>query len=831
MNDSRVKSDPTFIRSERDAAEAGALGRLRALWRAWSRAVTPRDRAAAPNRLAIDALPDEWTELAPGGLYAVYAAARTLACDALIWESVRHARTRDVTVVLARERADVAARLREIGFGEDVHARGWPRRLNVLAMPPDDAIADADADANDAMRADSADVATRAGLDARAARRGAEGDAGADASGAGASSGVSVSSSSSVSDVSDVRGVHVVSDASEDKDATDVSEAPDALNAQQRAAPPPAAFARLVGGLRALKRYRFRANALYFVEGAERWFSWHDPVALTQEGRALAGWCRAHRIALVLLIDSQAADADANRAGGARAIASRAAVAVRDEARAKARAKARTEARTEARTKDRTKDRAAAFAGDGARSARGGFHGACAGVAQLQRTHGELRWMVDFWRSRGAVATGEVRALRFTGGGRLTAVGAAGAHALRGDARLAFDEARVVVCRRVVERESWVPGDWDVVDDNAAVLAACEGAHAATAVLAFTGRAQLEALCSAIHALRLRCGGALKIVVVERGEALRHQFELLALNLGANQVVARNLPFSRVLAVLRSLQGQLYARPVAADYRAALAASLGDTVLGYLPVAAFCAHARAVRERSTVLALSHTLVKLTLLPGVSHADALRACALRRAGDVLTADAQHLYLFLFACELADASDVLGYIFSVPVERISDRVAHLAEESIEHELSALDAANRRAPIADYSDLFSAAAVVKSGPDARTTIEHSVTPRIEIPPDERMPRHAPGTSTPTSARSASHTPPRRPTLPVSPISPVSRAPTETAQIVVPSSPVPIASIATPRSAHPLPSPAAGAIVHARTRTRTATRDVMPLRIKEAE
>ncbi|ATF34018.1 cellulose biosynthesis protein BcsE [Burkholderia thailandensis] len=667
-------TDPVSIRSASGEADAGALGRLRVLWRAWSRAAMPRERASATNRLAIDALPDEWTELAPGGLYVVYAAARTGACDALIRDSVRYARTRDVTVVLARERAEVAARLREIGFVDGVHARGWPRRLNVLAMPP-------------------RDTNTR--------------DASA---------------------------------------AFDTPDELDALNPQlaqlsQRDAAPAPAFARLVGGLRALKRYRFRANALYFVEGAERWLSWHDPAALTHEGRALAGWCRSHRIALVLLIDPQAAEADASRAGTPHTAASRIAPA-----------------------------------------ACGGFHGACAGVAQLQRTHGELRWRVDFWRARGAVATGEVRALRFTGDGRLAAVPAAGAHAARGDARLAFDEMRVVASRRVVERESWVPGDWDIVDDNAAVLDACDGAHAATAVLAFTGRAQLEALCATIHALRLRCGGALKIIVVERGEAMRHQFEQLALNLGANQVVARNLPFSRVLAVLRSLRGQLYARPVAADYRAALAASLGDTVLGYLPVGAFCSHARAVLERSAVLTLSHTLVKLTLLPGVAHAHALRACTLRRAGDVLTADAQHLYLFLFACELADAHDVLGHLFGVPVERIADRVVHLAEESIEHELNALDAANRRAPIADYSDLFSAAA---GGPPARNDGSSA----------ERAPR----------------------------------ASTETAQIVVPPPIAPITPTVTPHAPRPHRPRTAGAIAHARART--ATRDAMPLRIREAE
>lgn len=52
---------------------AGVFGRLRAMLRSG-----PADgRISALSRLAIDGLPDEWTQLEPGGLYAVYAAART----------------------------------------------------------------------------------------------------------------------------------------------------------------------------------------------------------------------------------------------------------------------------------------------------------------------------------------------------------------------------------------------------------------------------------------------------------------------------------------------------------------------------------------------------------------------------------------------------------------------------------------------------------------------------------------------------------------------------------------------------------------------------------
>ncbi|KWZ42322.1 cellulose biosynthesis protein BcsE [Burkholderia savannae] len=565
------------MNTESDSARYSTLGaRLLAGVRAFGRTRTP-PAGADWGRLAIDALPGEWTKLEPGGLYAVYAAARTPGCDALVWESARQAGARDVTVVLACDARSASARLRERGFANA--ARGWPRRLNVLAMP---------------------------------VRSGGE--------------------------------------------AGKTGETGEAVKSP---------FAALAGGLAALKRFGFRANALYFVEGAERWFDWSDPAALAEEGRALAAWCLARRIAVVLLLGDASPD---GASGQARDAAPDDRPIVRDARRAQL----------------------------------GGFHRACAGVAQLQRSHGELLWVVDFWRTRGALATGEARALRFTPAGRLTAADDSAADA-REAQRLAADEARVVVSRAVVGNETWTPDEWEVVSDNDAVLAACTAAHAATAVLAYAGHAQLEALCAIVHALRRGCGGALKIVVVERGEVLRHHFELLMLSLGANQVIARDLPHARVLAVLRSLQGQLYARPVPSDYRAALAALLGEGALGYLPVGAFCLHVRAVLERSAALVLPHALVKLTLLPGVAHADALRACVPRRAGDVLTADAQHVYLFLFACELPDVRRVLDRLFQVPVERVSDRIVHLANESIKLELDRLLAANRRAPIADYSDLF--------------------------------------------------------------------------------------------------------------------------------
>ncbi|HEX3638284.1 MAG TPA: BcsE family c-di-GMP-binding protein, partial [Paraburkholderia sp.] len=278
---------------------AGAF--VRRLLRAVRRAGSASD-ARLLGQLAIDALPAEWAALETGKLYAIYAAARTPGADALLWESAREAQARDVTVVLARARAQVAKRLRELGFSSHAPASGWPRNLSVLAMPP-------------------------AG----------PGDA----------------------------GPHGV---------------------------PPVPLAKVFGGLRALKRFGFRSRSLYFVEGAERWFNWDDPAALAREGRMLANWCAVRDITVVLLLGSQSdvnadvnadADTDIDAAAGSLFI-------------------------------EPTLDSAAAQLG------RNEFHAACAGVARMERTHGELLWQVDFWRSDRTLVTGEVRSLRFTDNGRLS---------------------------------------------------------------------------------------------------------------------------------------------------------------------------------------------------------------------------------------------------------------------------------------------------------------------------------------------------------------------------------------------------------------------------
>lgn len=596
-------SDPRHS-GQRPGNAASSVSTLRALGAGFRRLVAPNK---APDRLALDGLPESWATLAPGSVYLVYGIAGTPAADALLFESARDCAARSVTLVLSATRAAPLARLHAKGGGD------LPARLNVVTLRPRESASDA------AVGSAQTDAAARP-------------------------------------------------------------------------------LARLYGALRALKPFGFRRGSVFFVEGAEHWFSWDRPDDLAYEGRVLADWCETRNITLVLL--------------AGRAAASTNDLALDSEA---------IEEQLEQEARDPERD---------------AFHTSCQGVARLQPTHGELLWHVDFWRSRAALAAGEVRALRFTNAGRLMVAPEETEACRRADARIARDEMRVIATRKAVGDEPWVPAEWEIVDGLQAALKASLGARAASVVLDYSGGDQLETLCETIHTLRRTCGRALKIVLVERGQVLRHQFELLVLNLGANLVIGRDVPFSRMQSLMQSLRGQLNARPVAADYRAALAAALSDAVCGYLPVARFADHVSNVLGRGLSLNLPHVLVKLLLKPEVAHADALRQCRPVRNGDVFTADGAYLYVFLFACRLADAQGSLARIFQVPVESLAQSRQLIAGEQLLPEIERLRIEERRVPNVDFSDLFGAVAVAVAQDASQRPVETPTESRQETAAEATTP-----------------------------------------------------------------------------------------------
>jgi len=520
-------------------------------------------RERASLRLAIDQLPDTWSVLARGGMHAVYAAPGTPACDALIWNTARAAGIANVTVVRGLPHAQVAAQLRALGFVNAQPARGWPRHLNVLSLPPA------------------------------------------------------------------------------------------AVDPEPGGTCP---LLRLGTLLRSLLRSGLRRDSLCIIDDAQRWFSWDDPLALHREVELLARWCSRRHVAMVLILASR--------------------LTRKEQATARS------------------------------HEALHAFHQRFSGVARLERSAGELRWHADVWRAGEALVANEDCPLRFDTAGHLVALrnpadsaGCATAQATL----LLQDERRLIASSALISGEGWVPPDWEIQPDNDAVYAASASAQAATIVFTFGANARLDDLCAMIHTLRRSGGGSLKIVTAACSETMGLQHELLLLAVGADLVLERDLPFTRVLSALQSLQGQFHTRPTVEDWRGALAAAQPDAGAGYLPVPRFCEHIEAALQRSRPLLLPHVLAELSLRPDVAHLDALRACRLRQPGQFVTVFSTQVYVFLFACRPPDADAALADIFCARIHELFDTVTLHSGHAISCHVEMLRDRQLHACAPDYSDLL--------------------------------------------------------------------------------------------------------------------------------
>lgn len=386
----------------------------------------------------------------------------------------------------------------------------------------------------------------------------------------------------------------------------------------------------------------------FLVEGAEAFIDWQDATAMTQAGGRLGDWCAQERCALLLVMappELEAGHAPPDLQG---------------------------------------------------------FHGRFAGAVQLSQQQGQYTWEVAFWRDDQAVVAGEVIRLRFAPHEQRLMVAADTYQGAVEDAgMLAPDEDRVIASRDAVLRERFIPESWRVVDSNEAAVATASKSVAATVILHYAGSRDLEMLAGQVHRLRRSAGRALKIVIREDREAMRQHYELLMLNLGANAVVAQRTPFARMQSMIDGLQGQVFSRPILADYHEALSAVLTTTASGYVTASTFIALVRDAVDRSRMVKLPHVLLQLPLLPEVAHIDALRACQMSRAGDLCTAGADSLYAFFFACRMDDVDAVCQRVFRKPMADLFQGDLRSGDaESITAVLTRFDAEVAEYPPPDYS-----------------------------------------------------------------------------------------------------------------------------------
>jgi cellulose biosynthesis protein BcsE len=325
-----------------------------------------------------------------------------------------------------------------------------------------------------------------------------------------------------------------------------------------------------------------------------------------------------------------------------------------------------------------------------------GFQNNFSGAAQIKQVDGEYAWDTVFWNTSGFAVGSEKVPLRFSSSGRLQV-----REWSRLDAQLSPDEHLVIISQEAIIRERWVPSAWQVVDGNDVIVDRRQHLIAATVILDCAGRKFFESVAQDVFKLRSTCGKALKIIVREQSEAMRHDCELFLLSIGANLVLSKDVPFARMESMIQSIQGKIYSKPVVTDFHEALSAAMVEKVSGYVDSKRFVLLTHSAMDRSRDVRVPNVLLKLPLLPEVSHIDALRSCQFRAGGDLCTASRDSIFIFLFACRMADVDNVLQRIFAIPVADLFDSEIRFGDEaSIEAQIDLLEVELREAPPVDFS-----------------------------------------------------------------------------------------------------------------------------------
>lgn len=285
------------------------------------------------------------------------------------------------------------------------------------------------------------------------------------------------------------------------------------------------------------------------------------------------------------------------------------------------------------------------------------------------RTHAD-RWSLGLerWNSAaGAVFQTAFGLVHDATSGRLVADGTRTRGAAN-DLVEAVDQSDVIATRAAVDGQRGVPSHWRIVDNLADIEAAAASSVAATVVVDAGQAGDFEVLARLVHRLRLSRPLTLKIVVRENLGKLRLHSEQALLQLGASAVVYKEVGFSRLLQLLADINAQSHTREVHPDYGQAVDGFLPPDVRGYQPPAQFCRLVRDMLNRTQSMGLPHSLVQLNMLAQTPHLDALRACHLSRNGDLLTADHEAVYVFLFACREPDVELTLNRLFTMPLTQL-------------------------------------------------------------------------------------------------------------------------------------------------------------------
>lgn len=256
------------------------------------------------------------------------------------------------------------------------------------------------------------------------------------------------------------------------------------------------------------------------------------------------------------------------------------------------------------------------------------------------------------------------------------------------------DRDVVIATQAAVAGQRNIPGNWKILSHAGEGASAVADSVAATIVLHAGSINDFATLTRVVHHLRMTHPRSLKIVVRENDAKLRVNTERALLHLGANLIVYREIGFARLIQMIQDIKDQTFTGELDVDYDTALSSYRPDIECGYLDPAKFCETIFKTLARTESSGMSHTLVQLHILPIIPHLDAINACTVFRDGDLVTADTESLFVFLFACTETDVDTALERLFTVPVTQLfSSQVTDSSTDGIKIILERLFEASRQ------------------------------------------------------------------------------------------------------------------------------------------
>lgn len=321
------------------------------------------------------------------------------------------------------------------------------------------------------------------------------------------------------------------------------------------------------------------------------------------------------------------------------------------------------------------------------------------GYARLRRIHETARYDIYYWFSPDGILVNKSFRLGLNKQEDWYALERE--TLLTEGAEPAIDEDDVFIMRSALPEGRPAPNDWRIFETQEQMLQALSSAHACTVIFHYHVGTPIDTLAHILFELRRMAGPYLKIAVKKSGGRIRQNNELLLLNVGANILIPAETGFARMLTQLKSIQGQVFSRPLPRDFDIAATNIKTGAPMGYLSPSEFAKAIAELTNATSSLINHNALIRLFLSPGVSVFEALRSCTMRRAGDVFTADDRSLYVFLASCEAEDIAATLDSVFRLPVAVIfSEETRYLSSDDINTIVSGLLRLNEQEHYDDYS-----------------------------------------------------------------------------------------------------------------------------------